>query len=118
MNYEEGKKQLIEWLDDVSFCLEGTIYELTEDLKTNSLHTYLYTDNHSYQIGASFGSKDGYLGCIASCRKPRAGESHTRGNDLPDGKFNDDTWKSILRGIVRYELVEIFVAPEAMEEEY
>ena len=38
---------------------------------------------------------------------PRAGEDWTRGNDLPDGKLTKETWSSILRGIICYELEDV-----------
>ena len=38
-------------------------------------------------------------------KKLRAGEDWNRGNDLPDGPFEIDTWNNILKGIIRYELV-------------
>lgn len=63
----------------------------------------IYTDKNSYAIYA----KDGYLGCMASARKPRAGEDWTRGNDLPDGPLSEETWRRILCDIVSYELVRI-----------
>jgi hypothetical protein len=47
------------------------------------------------------------LGCGASTRKPRSGEDWTRRNDLPDGPFNEKTWRNILGAIVGYELVKI-----------
>lgn len=72
----------------------------------------IYTKDHSYQIGA----KETYLGCIASCRKPRAGEDWTRGSDLPDGKFNRETWERIKNAIARYELVKIAKKQKAMAE--
>jgi len=59
-----------------------------------------YTDGHSYHITAT----EGYLGCAASCRKPRPGEDWARGSDLAGGELNDDTWQRILRDIVTYEL--------------
>lgn len=49
----------------------------------------------------------GYLGCIASSRKPRAGETWTRGSDLHDGDLNKETWYGILADIVSYESVKI-----------
>ena len=114
MNYEQGKKQLIEWLDDVTFCRGEKMYEILE--KDNDIHAYLYTDNYCYSISASFNSNDGYLGCISHCRKKRAGEKNVRGSDLPDGKFSYDTWRSILGGIVRNELVEIFEPVKPIED--
>lgn len=68
----------------------------------------IYTATNCYSIKGHRRS-DGhtYLGCIASTRKPRAGEEHTRGNDLPDGPFDEETWRRILAAIVGYELVKI-----------
>ena len=68
----------------------------------------IYTESHCYRINAVDRSKDeGYLGCTASTRKPKAGEDHTRGNDLADGKFTRETWEKIKSDIVAYELVKL-----------
>jgi len=66
----------------------------------------MYTDKHVYRFLAidKYGH-DGYLGCQVACRKPRAGESYTRGNDLPDGKFNRETWEKIKNAIIGWEVV-------------
>lgn len=55
---------------------------------------------------------DNYLGCGASCRTARPGETWLRGNDLPDGKFSRETWDKILLGILGYELVALDVPAE------
>ena len=69
---------------------------------------YLYTDEYHYQIIAIDREEDdGYLGCQVSSRKPRAGEDWTRGNDLPDGPFNRETWNKILNAMINYELVKL-----------
>lgn len=111
MKVEEGKKQLIEWLDDLAFCREPKMYEEIQS-EENRIWTRIYTNDYCYSISATFDTDEGYLGCISTCRKNRPGESHTRGSDLPDGKFSLGTWRSILRGIVRNELVGIFDSPE------
>lgn len=73
----------------------------------------LYTDTNEYSITARPSvdqgpdQESGYLGCVVSSRKPRAGETWTRGNDLPDGVYSDETATSILKGILNYELVKI-----------
>lgn len=68
----------------------------------------IYTRNHLYSITAKIKkNQQGYLGCIASARKPLAGEVHTRGNDLADGHFHEATWRKIILDILRYELVKI-----------
>ena len=57
----------------------------------------------------------GYLGCIVQTRKPRAGENWTRGNDLPDGKYSEETWRDIVNAIVAYELVKVVKPKEELE---
>lgn len=70
-----------------------------------------FTDRYSYAIRARPDWKTetegdaGYLGCVASCRKVRAGESWTRGDDLADGPYSEKTWQGILADIVRHEMV-------------
>lgn len=69
-----------------------------------------FTNTHEYNISARYpsdGDLRGYLGCIATTRKSRAGEDLCRGNDLPDGPYCEKTWKMILGAIVGYELVNI-----------
>jgi hypothetical protein len=46
----------------------------------------------------------GYLGCIASCRKPRVGETWHRGSDLADGPYSKETFFKIIGDIVSLEL--------------
>lgn len=62
---------------------------------------FLYTTDYRYCIVM----RDGYMGCVASCRKPRAGEDWDRGGDLADGKCNQDTWDRIMTDIVCNELI-------------
>ncbi len=81
-----------------------------------------YTDEHQYFIVAierSDGDDNDYLGCQVSTRKPRAGEDWTRGNDLPDGKFNKKTWDRIIYAIVSYEMVKLskYQKPDTVPED-
>ena len=46
----------------------------------------------------------GYLGGGATGRKPRPGLDYAGGNDLPDGSYSKETFDSIVRAIVAYEL--------------
>ena len=74
-----------------------------------------YTRTHIYYITCrvsipnlkTFKDESSYLGCVVSARKPIAGETHYRGNDLADGEFSVETWNKIVLDIVRYELVKI-----------
>lgn len=103
MELEDIKKQLVKWIEELPF----NNYDEKKCMKVNptlgSITLKLFTENNEYIIYA----KEGYLGCRAQTRKPRAGETHRRGNDLPDGLFNENTWTSILKAIIGYELVKI-----------
>ena len=72
----------------------------------------IYTDTNKYSIVAKdeSTSRQSYLGCTSSSRKPRAGEDWNRGNDLADGPLDEETWRKILADIVSYELVKVHKA--------
>ena len=89
-----------------------------DDGKDDRRRYRIYTNDHFYAITAVVKAGGGtYLGCVASARKPRAGEEHTRGNDLPDGEFNYDTWLRIVHAIVGYELVPLKRSNPGVEDE-
>lgn len=67
----------------------------------------LYTDTNRYSFRANQKTPDGYLGCVAETRKPRAGETWNRGRDLHDGPLVEATWLKILGEIVSYELTKV-----------
>ena len=94
-------RQLVKWLQRFSRFSPKKI-----EVATNSesrLIIKLFTDRNVYAIGAS----DTYLGCTASNRTPRPGETWTRGSDLPDGNFLEETFISILGAILFYELKDV-----------
>ena len=70
-----------------------------------------YTGRYEYKISirrwTDKKNDGGYLGCMVQNRSPRAGETWTRGNDLPDGKYSHHTWYAILSAIVSFEMVEL-----------
>ena len=69
---------------------------------------HFYTNDNKYTIIAiDRGGDNGYLGCTVSQRKSVAGEDWTRGNDLPDGPYNYETWQKIKNAIISYEIVEV-----------
>ena len=93
---------------------ENKIHDVTKEWLAEHPQTdpYLrikvYTFTNCYTIVARENFDDnGYLGCTAKARKPRAGEDWTRGNDLPDGNLSSVTWENILAGIISYELEDI-----------
>ena len=83
------------------------VERLEEGIRVN-----LWTAEHSYGIRARLPCEqdNGYLGCVVSARKPLAGESWTRGNDLPDGSYSEKTWREIVNGMLAYELVKVKVS--------
>jgi len=112
MNLEETKEQLLKWFWEGSYTSKYKEEDCISITKEGVVRLKLYTNENFYSISATPpGSRHpdglGYLGCIAKSRKPRAGETWTRGNDLPDGYFCYETWIKILGGIVGYELVKI-----------
>lgn len=79
------------------------IFELTD----TRVRFRLYTDVNQYTINATVDGDRTYLGATGSSRKPRAGETHTRGNDLSDGPLTEATWESIKNDIISFELVRV-----------
>lgn len=76
------------------------LHPIIESWLINEIDTIIViTKNVKYTITA----KNNYLGCIATNRFPNEGESWLRGNDLYDGKFNEDTWFNIVKDIKNYE---------------
>mgnify|MGYP001565260051 CR=1 FL=1 len=78
----------------------------------------IYTSTNSYTISAHpslTAGAGGYLGCISTCRKPRAGEDWHRGSDLADGPLSSETWHRILADIVSYEMVKVHSREEALK---
>jgi hypothetical protein len=114
MTRREILKKAMPWMQEVTrwrevgnFVEIAVVYESTTHCQ---LRFTFYTDRHKYYIrvgDSSSGKPCGYLGCVADTRKPRAGENHTRGNDLADGPFTQETWNRIKDDILSYEFVKI-----------
>ena len=120
----QAYNEVVSWISEI--CPSNRIeYYVTCDHneKLDSYTFSFYTKEHRYVINArpystrESLSRDGkvigasnypaYLGATGSCRKPRAGESWNRGNDLPDGKYSRETWERIKNAIITYELVRV-----------
>lgn len=115
--------ELYQWLKEISRYQAVESFVLP-DYK-NGIRVQLFTNNHQYNISARPRSEyketieDGeitgasnspsYLGCTVMTRKPRAGETWNRGNDLPDGPYSYETWGKIKDAILAYELVKVVV---------
>ncbi len=109
MSYEENRTRVLAWLAEV--CPYGKeplrFFRFTEHEDGRGTVVFC-TGVHSYHISFT----DTYLGCTASCRMQRPGETWTRGSDLPDGTFCYATFQRIIHRIVEYELVELAPVPE------
>lgn len=77
------------------------------------LTVQLYTANNIFTIDAYQPHPDArshrhfYLGCMATARRMRPGESWRRGNDLADGPLSLETWERIKADILSYEFNEV-----------
>ncbi|KKN07040.1 hypothetical protein LCGC14_1071190 [marine sediment metagenome] len=112
MELQELKDQLVKWMDSIKYGYRDSDSYMMETESIDGkqgVRIVLFTDVNKYNIVAYAPSDDysGYLGAMGSSRKPRAGEDWTRGNDLADGDFSQETWIEILGDIVGYELVKI-----------
>lgn len=76
-------------------------------VKAISIEELVYVECDKCHKSAKFTSKNSYLGCIASTRKPRAGENWNRGSDLVDGSYSKETFDKIIYDILAYELVKV-----------
>lgn len=77
------------------------------------LRLRLYTDRHVYAV-VMYPEREGrksYLGCVMDNRAPWPGETWTRGGDLADGEFTDDTLRQIWADILSKELHPVIAAP-------
>jgi hypothetical protein len=100
-------QELKQWMNELVY--PGSFKEfvhVTADTK-NLFKCSIFTDEHMYHVVAVEEEKHNYLGCQATTRKERPGESWKRGNDLSDGPLEEETWKKILSDIVKYELVKL-----------
>lgn len=114
--YEHAISSMRQWLEDIyppsqvdrAMLIEHK-YVPKSFVKQLNIHVKLWTATNMYTVSCSLhpDNPQGYMGAFARSRKSRTGETWTRGNDLPDGKYTEETWQNILHAIVRYEVEEI-----------
>ncbi len=95
-----GYNDLVRWLKKIAKYENIKRTMLIVD-QGERIKIIFFTATYKYSINAR---KDNYLGCTASCRKARPGETWTRGSDLPDGNYDEETFEKIVRKIVGYEM--------------
>lgn len=124
--------EVISWIQEV--CRGGVeMYVLCDHKDPDHRATFhFFTKEYHYRISCrpngfrhetvengkivAASNEPSYLGCTVQSRKPRAGEDWTRGNDLPDGKCNYETWTKIKNNIIAYELVKVVAKPSPVPE--
>lgn len=109
-----GANVVLQWLTEASAWIGPDKIQIIEyDDNGSKLKIKLFTSEYSYTISANAATyiHNGYVGCIASRRKSNAGEEQLRGNDLPDGSLNYETFTRIMFAIVGYELEKINIRP-------
>ena len=107
--------ELKDWLKKISRFGKFEDFIFISDYKEReSIRFQIFTKEYQYFIKACApgiakdgGEKDTYLGCIGQCRKPRAGEDWTRGRNLADGAYCEETWNEIANDILAFELVKV-----------
>jgi len=101
---------LKDWLKEVSRYGKVENFVFISDYKKGEISLKIFTKDHYYPIVAILPTTEkpnGYFGTFGHCRKPRAGEDWTRGNDLPDGSYSKETWDAFKDKLISYELVKV-----------
>ena len=101
---------LHKWLEELSWYKKLEDYIYISNYKKGEIQLKIFTKNYYYTIVAKLPKKEkpyGYLGTYGNCRKPRAGEEWTRGNDLSDGEYSRDTWEAFKNNLIFFELVRV-----------
>ena len=111
MAKQSNREQLIEWMREIVPYNNLEKYVREEPREDPGRFGFIIcTAEHTFSISGHEQEEKrpcGYLGCIMYCRRSRAGETHLRGADLPDGAFNRETWDHIKTAIARVELVKL-----------
>lgn len=111
MNRKEIYQKLDEWIEKTNiYCLNSAEYIIKKHTNDNLIEIIFFSKTNKYSIIVipEWTLKKSWLSCSASLRKPYAGENYTKGNDLADGEFSEETWNKILYSILGNELVEIY----------
>lgn len=105
-----ARQQLQEWLHQRGFRSKHLRWECYygEGPEQGSRGRVIFatTKNNYYLVFT-----DTYLGMTANSRITRPGEQWTRGNDLPDGEFSEQTLDKGLHAVLFYELREVSDVP-------
>jgi hypothetical protein len=106
---KNGFGELQKWLSQISRFNKIMDYLYISDYKDKMLMLEIFTKEYKYSISARIQrpEKKGYLGCIVTTRKPRAGEDWNRGRDLANGSYSATTWEEIKNDIISSEIVRV-----------
>lgn len=99
--------QILAWLRRDFFRFAGDEHLDVIESSDSRCRLKLYSDVNQYSLHVTVDGDTTYLGASGASRKPRAGESHTRGSDLSSGTLSEETWDRIKNDIISFELVRI-----------
>ena len=98
-----GYNDLVRWLKKIA-KVENTKRTMLIVDQGERIKIIFFTATYKYAINAR---KDHYLGCTASQRISRPGETWTKGSDLPDGDYDEETFGRIIRRIISNEMTNL-----------
>ena len=86
----------------------------------NNYSFKFFTRDFTYDIGVKVDKDDNpvHIQADYQSRKPRAGETWLRGNDLVEGEYNQDTWLKLITRIVATEMVRVVKKKPEAERTY
>jgi len=95
----------VKWFDSWQWkggfnLIDSAVLEIIEP---HYYRVYIFSERYDYAIRV----KSDYLACECGCRQPYAGETWTRGRDLADGSYTEETWLHILGDIAAHEMVRL-----------
>lgn len=106
----EEYKDFFNWIKKISrnipdFISNKALFKKDKDV----INLVIYTETNSYSINARLpeNNNNGYLGCVLNRRKSLVGEDWTRGADLADGDYKEETFIKIMGDIISHELKDI-----------
>lgn len=99
---KEQHDQMLEWLAKVFNCDKERVELYVKTERDNAGNIFsLYTKDYTFKIYCNNSHMHGY----AHCNYCEPGETWHRGSDLPDGKFSEKTFSTILNAIFRYQFL-------------
>lgn len=90
------------YINNINWYSNNVRVAILKSLHTDKVyHLYMFSEKHRYSINVS----PTYIGAFYTCLYNLPMEDWHRGNDMPDGKSDEHTFRRILFAILATELV-------------